>query len=126
MRRDGQKRPREEVQADPGHIVHVTINRQTDGIGAAAYSVVRSRAIPWKLQQVQIVSMTGDDIVLCGLQPIGACWENCFEPQAWWLRLSSSEETEPGIPRQRALTSGETKTDEGSSKGGISTPIGEK
>lgn len=87
MRRDGQKRPSEEVQADPGHIVHVTINRQTDGIGAAAYSVVRSRAIPWRLQQVQIVSMAGDSLMLIGKEPQGALWEQRFAAQAWWCRL---------------------------------------
>ena len=125
MRRGGQKRSREELLADPGHTVRITVNRQTDGIGAAAHPKDWPMATPWRLTDVRILSLSGDSMVLAGLEPMGACWEHRYERQAWWLRLVEPEAFEPGFPRQRGLTDGETKTDDGSSKGGISTPIGE-
>lgn len=126
VRRNGQKRSREELAADPGHTVRITINRQTDGIGAAAHRLDCPMSTPWRLSDVRIVSLSGDFMVLAGMEPVGACWENRYERQTWWLDLLGPEAFDPGFPRQRGLTVSETKTDDVSSKGGISTPIGEK
>lgn len=125
MRRGGQKRSRDELLADPGHTVRITVNRQTDGIGATAHPADWPMAIPWRLSDVRILSLSGDSLVLAGLEPLGACWEHRYERQAWWLQWLEPGEVQPGVPRQRGLTGSEMKTDDGSSKGGICAPIGE-
>lgn len=112
MRRGGQKRSRDELLADPGHTVRITVNRQTDGIGATAHPADWPMAIPWRLSDVRILSLSGDSLVLAGLEPLGACWEHRYERQAWWLRFepNANQATAPG--HQPALTAPASKPDE--------------
>jgi len=92
LRCDGVKRPKDEVLAASPLRAELRVQRLPGGLCAQLL-------FPWlgplspgtkvpTLQECRIQRLTGDDIVLVGLEAVGMHHERRQVPQAWWCRLA--------------------------------------